>query len=385
MKVLCFIGGYGLAYDERQRKEALELQKLGCDVEIIVAEPSNTAAKGMTTYGVNFQSISLFTRKVLPKKRFLIVKAVEMHLRLFLIFLNKKWDVLWVHDHDMAPLLLYGWLVRLFSPQKKIVWDQHELGPEKFFRKRLYHLLLGIPDIIIHANHERADLLKQNVSEKISAKFQVIENFPEYSFIQASANRVNPDFENWLNGSPYVLFQGIAANHRKVIESIQAVHFFDDMKLLILGPCNEEIKEDIEQKWPKYHQKVFITGWINPEMFLEYMDQAIASFVFYENLDINHWLCAPNRFYSALLRGIPIISGPNPTMANVITKYKCGIVCKENGNNTNEIYEAIKQIIESHDFYRGNCLSIREQYTWESQKDVFKVIINQRLTKINYE
>lgn len=376
MKILCFIGGYGLAYDERQRKEAIELQMLGCEVEIIVAEPSNNAEKGKTSYSIDFQSISLFTRKYLPKKRFLIVKAIEMHLRLFFIFITKKWDVLWVHDHDMAPLLLYGWFSRLLFQKKKIVWDQHELGPEKFFTKALYHTLLGIPDIIIHANHERADLLKQYVPKKISAKFRIIENFPEHEFIQASANRINPDFKSWLNGSRYVLFQGIAAHHRKVMESIQAIHFFDDIKLLILGPCNEETKVEIEKRWPNYKQKVFITGWVNPDMFLEYMDQSIASLVFYENLDLNHWLCAPNRFYNALLRGIPIISGANPTMANIVTKYNCGIVCQENGNNPNEIYVAIKHIMSSLDLYRSNCLRIREQYTWESQKEVFKTIIN---------
>ncbi len=376
MKVLCFIGGYGLAYDERQRKEAIELQMLGYDVEIIVAEPSNKSEKGKTTYGINFQSISLFTRKFLPRKRFLVVKAVEMHLRLFFIFLTKRWDVLWVHDHDMAPILLYGWVTRVFFRKKKIIWDQHELGPKKFFNKALYHALLGIPDIIIHANHERADLLKQHVPEKISVKFHVIENFPEYQFIQESANGLNLDFERWLNGSRYVLFQGIAAHHRKVMECVQAIHSFEDIRLLILGPCNEEMYAEIEQRWPNYRKKVFITGWVNPVMFIKYMDNAIASLVFYENLDLNHWLCAPNRFYNALLRGIPIISGPNPTMSNIVTKYKCGIVCQENGNNSDEIYIAIMGIMRSQDLYRSNCLRIREQYTWESQKDVFKVILN---------
>jgi glycosyltransferase involved in cell wall biosynthesis len=376
MKVLCFIGGYGLAYDERQRKEAIELQMLGCDVEIIVAEPSNKAKRGKTLYGVDFHSISLFTRKILPQKRFLIVKAIEMHLKLFFIFLTKKWDVLWIHDHDMAPLLIYGCVVRFFSKKKKIVWDQHELGSQKFFDNALYHMLLHIPNAVIHANHERANLLKERVPRKCSDNFHVIENFPEYEFIQSLAGKLNYDFERWLNGSSFILFQGGAMHHRKVMESIEAIHFFDDMKLLILGPCSEEIRTEIEQRWPDYRKKVFITGWVNPDMFIEYMDNSIASLVFYENLDLNHWLCAPNRFYNALLRAIPIISGPNPTMANIITEYNCGIVCQENGADPEEIYLAITRIMNERDFYRSNCLRIREQYTWESQNQVFDDIIN---------
>ncbi len=375
MKVLCFIGGYGLAYDERLRKEAIELQLQGCKVEIIIAEPLNKAEKGKTIYGVDFQSVSLFTRKILPKKRFVILKATEMHLKFFFIFLTKKWDILWVHDHDMAPLLLYGWFIRLFS-QKKIVWDQHELGPQMYFNNALYRVLLGIPDAVIHANHERANLLKQSLPSKYCTKFHVIENFPESEFIQSASSNLNYNFDRWLNGSSYILFQGVAAHHRKVMESIEAIHLFDDMRLLILGPCSEEIRIEIEQKWPNYRKKVFITGWVNPEMFIEYMDNAIASLVFYENIDLNHWLCAPNRFYNALLRAIPIISGPNPTMSNIITRYKCGIVCQENGADPEEVYLAIKCIMNEQNLYRNNCLYIREQYTWESQKEIFKKIIN---------
>ncbi|MDP1860652.1 MAG: glycosyltransferase, partial [Gemmatimonadaceae bacterium] len=251
-----------------------------------------------------------------------------------------------------------------------------ELGPQKYFKNTFYRLMLGIPDAIIHANHERANLLKQSVPDKYSANFHVIENFPEKDFIKSSPINLDTDFGNWLNGSSYILFQGIAAHHRKIMESIEAVHLFDDMRLLILGPCSEEIRSEIEQKWPNYRKKVFITGWVNPEKFIEFMDSAIASLVFYENLDLNHWLCAPNRFYNALLRAIPIISGPNPTMSNIIKSYNCGIVCQENGGDPEEIYLAINRIMNEQDLYRNNCLYIREQYTWESQKHVFKEIIN---------
>jgi len=376
MKVLFFIGGYGLAYDERQRKEAIELQMLGYDVEIIVAEPSNKAGKGKTIYGVDFHSISLFTRQVLPRKKFLIVKAIEMHLKLFFIFLTKKWDILWVHDHDMAPLLIYGCVARFLLNKKKIVWDQHELGHQRLFNNPLYHVLLRIPNSVIHANHERSNLLKKRVPRECSDNFRVIENFPQDEFIQSSAGKLNYDFERWLNGSPFILFQGGAFHHRKVMESIQCIHFFNDMRLLILGPCSEDIRTEIEQRWPDYRSRVFITGWVNPDMFIGYMSNSIASLVFYENLDLNHWLCAPNRFYNALLRGIPIISGTNPTMANIITEYNCGVVCRENGADPEEIYLAVVRIINDREFYRCNCISIRGRYTWESQKKVFFDIIN---------
>lgn len=378
MKVLCFIGGYGLAYDERQRKEALELKSLGYDVEIIISEPSNEEKRGKTSYDIDYQSIRLFSRKYLPRKKFVVIKAIEMHLRMFIIFLNKKWDVLWIHDHDMAPLLFYGWLIRFFFRKKIIVWDQHELASQKLFKNPFYHLLLQIPDVIIHANNERAEALRNCVPQKISNKFFVIENFPESNISKVTTNQLNPDFEKWLNGSSYILFQGIAVHHRKIIESVEAVYSFENLKLLVLGPCSEEIKIELEKKWPNYQERIFITGWINPEDFNIYMDHALASLIFYENLDLNHWLCAPNRFYIALLGAIPIICGPNPTMANIISKYDCGVVCMANGTDIQEINTAISKVIVNHHFYRTNCLEIRDNFTWESQRNVFEKILKNK-------
>ena len=129
--ILMIIKTSGLAYDDRVRKECGTLLKLGHCVKIIALEYEDKRNKGITEDNVPFQTISLFTRKILPHKRGLAFKTLEMYAHFIRFILAERPDVLWLHNIEMAGLVPIGWVLKKLGLIERLVWDQHELPDEK--------------------------------------------------------------------------------------------------------------------------------------------------------------------------------------------------------------------------------------------------------------
>jgi len=369
---------HSVALEERIRKEARTLTQAGHAVHILALELENKSGHGVTQEGIPYQTIRLWTRELFARRRFLWVKALEMQLRFMLVLRRREWEVLWVNDHTILGVLVYGWFCKLFSGNKRLIWDQHELGPERILRWRLYHWLLGACDAVIHANEERAAHLKARVPASLHSRFLIVENYPDRAFAELPPGKQPEKFRRWLNGAPYCLFQGGAYSHRKIFESIEAIYRLPAMKLLVLGPCDDEMRSAIAARWPAYQERVYITGWTPPGEFVHYMDGAQASLVFYENIDQNHWLCAPNRFYHAILRAIPVVCGSNPPMRRIAQTSQLGVICSRNGEDSGEIADAIERIEASHEVFRDNARRVRDQYVWQSQDRTLRQLLREK-------
>ncbi len=85
MKALMILYSTGIKYDDRLRKECTSIKCLGNIPKIAaLSEYENKQRKGITDESVSFNTICLITRKVLPHKRFLMIKAFEIYIH-FLI------------------------------------------------------------------------------------------------------------------------------------------------------------------------------------------------------------------------------------------------------------------------------------------------------------
>ena len=114
---------------------------------------------------------------------------------------------------------------------------------------------------------------------------------------------------------------------------------------------------------------------------VNFIDHATASIVLYKKDNSNCWLCTSNRLYQALIRGIPVIVGINPPMANLVNKYNCGIVLEGSGNRVGDIKNGIRQLIENHKKYKKNTKYYLNDIYWESQMHAFKNIL--KIKKVN--
>lgn len=375
MKIVFIINTDSLSFDERVRKEAITLESFGHKVSIVALEQDNIRRKGNTQYGTPFTSIMLVTRKIFKQAEHVIIKAIEMHLKFIYHLARTKWDILWVHEHSSAGILFFGWFIKVFDRKRLMVWNQHELAPDSWIHHKVYKWIYEQCDIVIHANQERAAYIKAKYPEVSEERLFYINNYPSEKYTFDIPQIIDQEFKLWNGGQSYCIFQGSAVMHRKIFECIEGVRSSLCPRLVIMGPCEKSIEKRIEKQWPDYKEWIYITGWIAPQLFNSYLDHATLSMVFYQNIDNNHWLAAPNRFYHAIIRNIPVLCGPNPTMKNIVDGYGVGVVCSKNADSISEITKGIDRIVANNTFYVQNCSQNKHKFQWESQLPVYNKML----------
>jgi len=373
MKIVVVIVTQRLEFDERVRKETALLRALGHDVQIVALEDANEAGSGRTVEGVPYKTLRLITRDFLPRKRLLWLKALELSMRLLRPSAHPGLDVLWVHDHAAAGAIFLGWLgKRSRRSPNRIVWDQHEVGRDRWIGSLPYRLLLSASDAVIHANHDRAGYVKSRVPPVLHDRMHVIENYPPAPPPGSIPSAPPIHLTQWLGPYEYVVYQGATRTDRKVVECIDAVYKTPNLRLVVVGPCDDSTKALFMRRWPDLHNHVFFAGWTDPADFQRYLGAALASLVFYSGDTLNTWLCAPNRMYHAILSGVPIICGPNPPMRRVVERFGLGVVCEGGGEEPAEIARAIEMIRADRDRYRVAADHVRTRFVFESQYAVIE-------------
>jgi hypothetical protein len=375
----------GVDYDDRLRKECASIKDLGNIPKIAALEDENKQKRGVTDEGISFNTISLITRKFLPHKRFLIIKAFEMYIKYLIIILVSKPDVIWLHNIQMAGLIPFCWTMKKFGFINKLIWDQHELPANKFFLnkfiKKLFIFLINACESIVVANKERRDFLFKRLGKKnLNSQFHVIENFVDQRFTSLPKGILPEEVKEWLRGKPYLLAQGGANPDRHLDEVVEAIINIEGIKLIVVGPYSDGIIYKLKNKWGNIiSEKVYFTGFVPQKKLVDFIDHAIMSIILYRKDIDNCWLCAPNRLYQALIRRIPVIVGINPPMANLVNKYNCGVVLASDGSNVEDIKNGIIRMMRNQVEFNENTKHCLDNISWESQLPVFKNIMKTKM------
>lgn len=378
-KVMMLINTAGLSYDDRLRKECRTLLKLSQCVKIIALEYKNKLNNGVTEDNVPFQTISLFTRKILPHKRCLAFKTIEMYAHFIRFILAEKPDVLWIHNIEMAGLVPIGWSLKKLGLIKRLVWDQHELPAKNITNNRvlrsIFKSMLNLCDIIVCANRERRDFLLRKLDYGYFDRFKVIENFVDEKFYNLPHGMLSEKIKSWLGNHEYILAQGGSIPGRYLKEVVEAVMAINDIKLVVVGPFSEGERINLRAKYNNLDEIVFFTGWVKQLKLVNYIDNAVASIVLYNARKQNNLLCAANRLYQALSRGVPVIVGSNPPMKSLVESLGNGIILQYDGRDVVDIIQAIRSILENYSDYREKAIEHKRTVTWESQKMTISEVI----------
>jgi len=379
-KVLMLLKTTGLEYDDRIRKECLSLMSLGAEPVVAVLADKNHSSRETTDYGVCYQSVSLFSRKLFPQAHGLILKTAEIYLRFVCILICEKPDVLWIHDMTMGGMVPFAHLLRKSGRLARLVWDQHELPPDGVlannFKKRLFGKVISLCDVVVAANHDRCELLQTEFGELRLPPFYVLENFPDTRFAELPEGQLPSDIVSWLDRKPYVLTQGGGDDERRLAECVEAVVRIGTVKLVVVGRFRRDARAKLKARWgAQLEEFVYFTGMVPQKEMVNYIDHAVASIVIYARTNRNSWLCAPNRLYQAISRGVPVIVGCNPPLMRFIGKTGAGIALQSDGADVQDLTNGIEQMLGHHSTFKQNAQRNRNAYVWDSQVDAIRKIV----------
>ncbi len=354
-----------LKNDDRVRKIA-ESCSICSSVNFVIIDSLNSDRKGIVFDKFSYSSFKLKSRELFPNGKLTILKSLEFYLRTRKLL--TKYDFIWVCDEE--PLFHL-----IFTPSQKIIWDLHE-HPARLARpfilfKTLLRYIENRLRYIIHANQYRKDvLINMNVFRNIE-KSLVLRNFPDKKFVEASSILSDKflDFKFWLKNESYVFVQGISSNERYPIETIKAIIFSTNLKIVIVGSFNYEFRRKLEENsdFRSFKDRIFYTGVIDILQISPFIKNAMFSIVFYSTKSINSEFCEPNRFFQPLAMGIPVIVGENPTMREIVETFDNGISVKTDGNDIDAIITGITTLIGNYKFYRNNAEEASSFFFWEMQ------------------
>lgn len=363
----------GLEFDDRVRKEILSVQRLYPNIKfkIFAMLPSNKEAEGVTGYGVPYKSVFIPAREKYPSstkvylKGWQFYKAIKNDL--------KKFDAVWVANMD-------AFFVTTFVKTKHLLWDLHELPYQLFgskWKRKLLKYTLHRCDVVVHANPQRAEYMKSiNLIEDMTKHF-ALRNYPDFADFDQTHDEVFRQFESWKGDRKCVYLQGLNGDGRAAYESIAAVIRYKELIAVVVGGFDVNIKEKLQNDFgQELNERIRFIGKIPQLKIPQYVEQCFMSLVFYKNIRPNNWYCEANRFYQAVVLGVPVVIGNNPSMRELVQTYSFGVSIDDDGRDIEKITAGIKELIENYEVYRQNVIAHRQLLAWDNQDNVVQEIIN---------
>jgi len=359
-KIAVIVKTSGLEFDDRVRKVSLALSKK-YNVKILVLLNDNSSSQGLTSYGIEFESIRLVTRNVLPSAKLLPIKMLEFYFRL-----RKRlrlFDVIWANEEST-------FIFPLLAKKNSFIWDLHEI-PEFFlsgYKRKIFQYIERKALKIIHANPQRIKFLIDNSVINLSEKHDYIHNFPDQVFINSNEEpSIYKNFISWLDNDKYVYLQGLSGIARYPYNTIASIIEQTDYKILVVGKVHPESLFNLEKEYgDKIKQRLFNAGMVNQLAIPMLLKESLFSIVLYETSKPNNRFCEANRLYQTISLGVPVIVGKNESMADVV-QGKYGIVMKTDGSDINELKESIFKLSSDIEFYKSNCIKHSEDYIWKDE------------------
>lgn len=372
-KIALVIKTDGLEYDDRVRKEILSVQKLYPNIKfkILAMLPDNLEKEGVTGYGIPYKALYIPSRDKYPSaskatlKAWQFYKAVKCEV--------KDFDAVWVANEDAS-------FVPMFLKHKRILWDLHEL-PMHFIGNMPMRILLRMTfnrcNVIVHANPHREHYLKSIGVIKDSSKHFALRNYPDFEELDRDYDALYNSFIDWKGERRCVYLQGLNMDRRAPFESIRAVLSIPDLCAVVVGGFDASIKRRLEEAFgDQLQERVLFIGKIPQLKIPQYIKQCYTTLVFYKNVSPNNYYCEANRFYQAVVLGLPVVVGNNPSMKELVEEYGYGVAIDDDGCSINKIVEGLKLVIERYEEYRENIINNRSKIIWDNQEPVLSSIVN---------
>ena len=373
IKIALVIKTEGLEYDDRVRKEILSVKKLFPNIsfKIFAMLPENIEKEGVTSYGVPYKAVYIPARDKYPSSKHILQKAYEFHKAIKKDL--KEYDAIWCGDRG-------SFMTVALTRNKYLLWDLHELPLEfmgGFPKKIFLRFLLKKCKVVVHANPQRLDYLYENGYLNKKENQFALRNYPNFEDIDVDYDETYHQFITWKSGRKCVYLQGLSEERRAAYESVAAVLKQGDLAAVVVGKMYQDSLERLKCDFGEevLRDRILFVGKIAQLKIPQYVSECQLSLIFYKNVQPNNWYCEANRFYQSVIMGLPVVTGNNPSMKELVEKYEFGVSLDDDGSSIEKIVAGMNQVLSNYDYYRQNTLKYRSNLLWDNQEDVIKHVV----------
>ena len=275
--------------------------------------------------------------------------------------------------------------VPMLLNHKRILWDLHELPllfTSNFLLRKLLRYTFNRCKVVLHANPQRADFLESLGVVSDRSKHIAIRNYPNFDDVDIVHDETFKAFIEWKGARKCVYLQGLSEERRSAYESVAAVLKQGDLVAVVVGKMYPEGLERLKHDFGEevLRDRILFVGKIAQLKIPQYVSECQLSLIFYKNVQLNNWYCEANRFYQSVILGLPVVTGNNPSMKELVEKYGFGVSLDDDGSSIEKIVIGMNQVLSNYDYYCKNTLRYRSNLLWDNQEDVIKHVVDKLMT-----
>lgn len=246
----------------------------------------------------------------------------EFNVRLFFYLILKKYNYILANDLDTLPACFFVSKIK----NTELVYDSHELfseGPELQGRKFVQSFWRSLEDFFL-PRIKKSYTVSQSIAEFYDVKYQnkmgLIRNIPLKNEV------LELDEVSFPTKNNTILYQGVLNPGRGLKPMIKALHFIDNLDLVIIGygKVEEELKAFVVEE--EMTHRVYFLGRISRDKLFNYTKKATLGMVLEEPLGLSFEYSLPNKLFDFIHAEIPIIAGNLPEIARIIKTYRVGVL-----------------------------------------------------------
>ncbi len=348
-----------LATDQRVQRVCQSLHSWGYEVLLVGRR---------LPVSPSFEQAYRYKRMRLIFKKSLLFYA-EYNLRLFLLLLFYKADILLANDLDTLPA---NWLAAKIK-RIKLVFDSHEYFPETpeiYKRHFVKSVWQGIEQLCVH----RCDVsytVSQSIADifenKYNLIFKVIRNVPFRLNNQWELTKVNP----------YIIYQGSVNIGRGLELMFNALKIDPCLHLVIAGDGPELINLKGKAEILNIKKQVKFLGRLLPKELKEWTSGASLGISIEEPLGISYISALPNKLFDYIQAGIPALVSDFPEMGGIVAQYGIGMILKErNPVNLARILQMMITDVVLRETWKANLTIAAEELCWEKESQKLRELFS---------
>lgn len=306
--------------------------------------------------------------KIIRKKLFFNNEAwfyAEFNIRLFFYLIFRKYDYILANDLDTLPACFFASKLK----NTELVYDSHELFSESVElqgRKFVEGFWRKLEDFFL-PRIKKSYTVSQSIVEFYDKKYQnkmgLIRNIPLKNDILKVEEVTFP------TKNKTILYQGVLNPGRGLKPMIKALHFINNLDLIIIGygKVEEELKTFVAEQ--NMNDRVHFLGRISRDKLFNYTKLATLGMVLEEPLGLSFQYSLPNKLFDYIHAGIPIVAGNLPEISRIINQYNVGVLVDDYQPET--IASTINTLLDNNALLleiKENQQKAKEILCWEIER-----------------
>ena len=258
----------------------------------------------------------------------------------------------------------------------RLVYDSHELWldrepippPTRFGRsrwRRLEHRLIGEADLVVTVS----DLLANELVRRYGIEQpSVIRNLPSTAGKAAGGESLRARV-GVAADAPVALYLGGLMRDRGIEELVAAAPGVEGLHVLLVGSGEPRYVAAIEAEADRLRipDRVHLAGSVPSSRAVRAASEADVGLVANLHGGLNHQYTLPNRLFTYLAAGVPVVGNHSPAFERLILDNEVGATCDPRSHG--ELASALRWVLDParHERLRANARALAARENWESE------------------